>query len=224
MSRVVNINELTNIVTNVTGVGSDTASLQTRIINIQKMVDYGTKTIFTNNIQKYDTSPIVVADAVSFLNSIQVAGSSTTAAGQNAEVQYNNNGVFGASANLTFDGTSLVNPSLKAPRETLVIYTVSTATLTIQTEAASKFKLVLTTDLSDIRFSGLPAAGIYYTLRLFVIQDSVGFRLLTWPSSIRWGAGGPPTITQIPSAVDIYDLITLDGGATWFGLTIQQGY
>lgn len=76
MSNVVNIVELQNVVTNVTGVGN-VAQLQADVINLQKMVNFAQKTIYTNIISRYDQSPIQVKDPISFLSSIQVAGNIT---------------------------------------------------------------------------------------------------------------------------------------------------
>jgi hypothetical protein len=74
MSNVVNIVELQNVVTSVTGQG-DIGQLTADVTNIKKMVNFDTKTIYTNVISRYDQSPIVVRDPVSFLSSIIVTGS-----------------------------------------------------------------------------------------------------------------------------------------------------
>jgi len=73
---VVNIVELQNVVTNATGQG-DIAALTTSVQNMQKMVKFDSKTILTNIIGRYDQSPIVVKDPMSFASSIQITGSIT---------------------------------------------------------------------------------------------------------------------------------------------------
>jgi len=40
-------------------------------------------------------------------------------------------------------------------------------------------------------------------LLLMLIQDNVGSRLITWPSSIKWANGVTPTISIFPNTVDI---------------------
>jgi hypothetical protein len=231
MSSIVNINELYNVVTSATGVGSDNATLQTNIQNLQKMVLFDSKTILANTIAKYDTSPITVRDPVSFLNSVKVSGSITqngtalrgVPAGATTEIQYNSAGAFAGSPNLTFDGTSLVNPSLKAPSETLQTLTSTAATLAIDTGVANAINLLLTTPVTSLSFTGASLTGLY-TMRLLINQDAIGARTVTWPLSVKWGTAGPPLLSTDPLKTDIIELITPDAGLNWFGRLIGLGF
>ena len=45
-----------------------------------------------------------------------------------------------------------------------------------------------------------------------------------WPSAVKWAGGAPPPITSAADAVDVYALITRDGGATWFGFPGGQDF
>jgi len=232
MSSVVNISELYNVVTSATGVGTDNATLQANIQNLQKMVIFDSKTILANTIARYDTSPIQVKDTVSFLNGIQVTGTVTqngtalsngAAAGTTTEIQYNSAGAFAASPKLTFDGTSLVNPSLKAPSETLQTITSTTVSLAIDTSIANNVTLLLKTVVTSLSFTGLPLTGLY-RLRLLINQDAAGNRTVTWPASVRWSNGTPPVLSIAPLKTDIIELITPDAGLNWFGYTIGLGF
>lgn len=40
-------------------------------------------------------------------------------------------------------------------------------------------------------------------LQLMINQDSVGSRLITWPSNVKWPAGTAPTLTTTQSGIDI---------------------
>jgi len=77
---IVNIVELTNVVTSVTGSGG-LPQVQTDVTNLQKMVNFSNKTILTNIIKKYDTVPIKVLDPITFLGRTQFSTQVAFAAG-----------------------------------------------------------------------------------------------------------------------------------------------
>jgi hypothetical protein len=59
-----------------------------------------------------------------------------------------------------------------------------------------------------------PRAGERYALVL--TQDATGTRLVTWPASVKWAGGVPPTLTTAPGGVDLIDLqYTAAGGGTY---------
>ena len=64
---LVNINELTGINNNASGL-SATSALQTAISNIQKIVNFDKKQINVNFISNYDTSPIQVLAPLNLSN------------------------------------------------------------------------------------------------------------------------------------------------------------
>lgn len=73
MANVVNIVELQNTVTSVSGAGGLT-QVQADLANVQKMVNFNSKTVFTDNIARYSKTPINVKDPMSFMSSIYVTG------------------------------------------------------------------------------------------------------------------------------------------------------
>lgn len=81
-SFVVNITELTNVVTSASGLDK-TAVLQTQLGQIQEMVIYDEKRIAVNTISKYSTSPISVVDPidVSTAGNLTIAGQIVSAGG-----------------------------------------------------------------------------------------------------------------------------------------------
>ena len=44
---------------------------------------------------------------------------------------------------------------------------------------------------------------------------------VTWPSSFRWTDGTPPELT--PEGTDVLTFLTVNGGATWYGVPSLQG-
>ena len=52
---------------------------------------------------------------------------------------------------------------------------------------------------------------------LVLRQDGTGGWTTTWPASVAWEAGLPPTLSTDPNLVDMLSFLTVDGGTTWFG-------
>ena len=74
------IQTATNVVSNATGV-SDIEVIGQNLSNVQKMVNYDTKSIFTNIIGKYDKSPIEVIDPINLSNTFYVGGTQYSGSG-----------------------------------------------------------------------------------------------------------------------------------------------
>ena len=74
------IQTATNVVSNATGV-SDIEVIGQNLANVQKMVNFDTKSIFTNIIGKYDKSPIQVIDPINLSNTFYVGGTAYSATG-----------------------------------------------------------------------------------------------------------------------------------------------
>jgi hypothetical protein len=86
------------------------------------------------------------------------------------------------------------------------------------------FELILTRNVVSLLFSDVPASGQAASVVLIVVQDSVGDHTLAWPSSVRWPNGTPPQMSTSPTATDIYALMTINGGGTWYGLVGGQRF
>lgn len=48
-----------------------------------------------------------------------------------------------------------------------------------------------------------------------LVLTNGGAYTVTWPASVKWTAGGPPTLTS--SGIDVLTFLTVDGGTTWYG-------
>lgn len=197
MSQVVTINELTNVVTTATGEGTDNGALQTSVQNLQSMVDFNTKTIFTNVISKFDTAPILVTDPVSFLDGLAVTGTITQ------------NGSSGSSG---------------AQSQPLITLSATNTSLAVQTNLGNYILVSLAASPVTISFTYPPPLGVYFAMQLFLQQDATGSRTVVWPSSVRWGTATPPTLSTAPSKTDIIQLTTLSGGLSWFATVIGRGF
>lgn len=48
-------------------------------------------------------------------------------------------------------------------------------------------------------------------------QDGTGSRTVTWPAEVEWPDGITPTLATDAAAVDVFALVTVDGGTEWLG-------
>lgn len=85
------------------------------------------------------------------------------------------------------------------------------ATTTVDLSLARVF-IGTNTGVSTIAFSNVPAAT--YAVRVLLILTNGGANAITWPGSVTWLGGVAPTL-QV-SGVDLIELITRDGGTTWY--------
>jgi hypothetical protein len=115
-------------------------------------------------------------------------------------------------------------PELCDYSETSPAPEISSGTLTLDLENGNVFEVILTEDVTSLILAHPPAAGRAGSCSIILRQDATGARTLAWPSSVKWAGGAPPPITSAAGAVDVYALITRDGGATWFGFPGGQDF
>lgn len=97
------------------------------------------------------------------------------------------------------------------------------ASETVDASAADVHRLVLDSATVTLTLTGAPTAGTPGIVRLQLVQDATGGRLVSWPGSVIWaGDGSAPTLQTAGDAVDVVDLETEDGGTTWLGIHAPQ--
>jgi hypothetical protein len=99
--------------------------------------------------------------------------------------------------------------------------TSSTGTATVNCRTATVFSITLSENTTFV-FSNPPTSGTAYGLTLKIVQDSTA-RTVTWPASVRWALGIPPTLSTNSGDVDIFVFLTHDGGTNWYGFIAGQG-
>jgi hypothetical protein len=125
---------------------------------------------------------------------------------------------------IDMQGAVLSGAELRDYAETSPAATISGGGATLDLAAGSVFEIVLTGNLTSLMLTNPPAAGLAGAATLILRQDSIGGRTLAWPGSVRWAGGIPPSATGAPNAIDIYTLVTRDGGANWFGFLGGQDF
>jgi hypothetical protein len=79
-------------------------------------------------------------------------------------------------------------------------------------------KLTLTANCT-VTLTALPAINhptktVQYTMRLHVVQGGAGSFEITWPAGTLFAGGAPPTCTNAPGSLDIFE-VYYAGGHWW---------
>ncbi len=98
----------------------------------------------------------------------------------------------------------------------------SAGTLVLDMENGNYFDVIIDENVTTLTLSNPPASGKSGTIIFIATQNGVGGNLITWPGAILWeqGSGESPSQTVTSDAVDIYMLMTMDAGTTWYGIVL----
>jgi len=151
---------------------------------------------------------------------VDYVSSGTTPGGANTQVQFNNNGVFGADSTFTFvasTGTVTIQ-NLVVSNTALTGFTETVTTPAFNATFAPNVALssiVKFTATSNFTFNGFttPVAGQSATV--IVTQDGTGSRLMT--STMKF-SGGINTLSTAAGAIDIISVF-YDGSVYYASLT-----
>lgn len=126
------------------------------------------------------------------------------------------------SANLIMANNNITNPVLTGYTEAEVANTAATGTWTMDCTAANFFELTLTGSIT-ISPSNVPPSTRMWAGTIVAKQDATGGRTITWPTGTKWPGGVAPPATTTANAIDIWSLMTYDGGSTWIGSLTVKG-
>lgn len=107
-------------------------------------------------------------------------------------------------------------------QETLHTVAASSTAQTISPSAANVHDLTLTANCTITL--GAATSGKACAITVILRQDATGSRTVTWPGSVSWLTGSPPTLRTAAAAVDVIVLFTEDGGTTWGGVAVGAGF
>jgi hypothetical protein len=124
-------------------------------------------------------------------------------------------GPVGPAGPLTVANQQITNPTLTAYLENIITADTGIA-YSLDCNSSNIFNLRLTSNCS-FTFINLPANGSAYCMTIFLVQDTIGSRLPSFPAAVKWTAGVAPTFTTTASKVDVVTFTTLNGGSSWFG-------
>ena len=91
----------------------------------------------------------------------------------------------------------------------------------IDVAAARTYDLTLTENCTLTLTGAVNAEAWFVTVMLR--QDATGGWEVGWPASVSWQSGTPPVLATDPYAVDVFTLLTVDGGTNWMGFPTGGG-
>jgi hypothetical protein len=106
-----------------------------------------------------------------------------------------------------------VNGVTKSLSYTETVVTLSGTTPSVNCTLGNIFELT-TSGATTFTFTNPPASGTAYSFTLTVTAG--GAHTLTWPASVRWSLGFPPS-APASGNVDVYIFFTTNAGTTWYG-------
>ena len=85
------------------------------------------------------------------------------------------------------------------------------------------FEVTLTEAVTTLTLSNPPASGKMGVITLIAKQDSTGGWAITFPASVKWEQDSglsPDQTLDAGDVADIYSLVTVDAGTTWYGFVL----
>jgi hypothetical protein len=119
-----------------------------------------------------------------------------------------------ALANVAMANNNIINPVLTGYTEIEVSNTATTGAWSMNCAASNFFELTLTGSIT-ISPTNVPPNTRMWSGTIVAKQDATGGRTITWPSGTKWPGGSVPPATTTANAIDIWSLMTYDGGTTW---------
>jgi hypothetical protein len=99
--------------------------------------------------------------------------------------------------------------------------TASTGATTLDLSSGNFFNLTLTGNVT-FTYSNVPV-GRMVAFTIVAKQDATGGRTITWPSGTKWPGGVAPPATTSANAIDIWSVMTYDGGTSYVSSLSVKG-
>jgi hypothetical protein len=101
-----------------------------------------------------------------------------------------------------------------------VVTLPGTGAVTMDMTTAPIFKMNLTGNVTLTIAPKFPPvlneSFSYLQTLVFIKQDSVGGRVVTWPNSCVWTTATAPAMGPAANKLDVVEMITFDAGFTWY--------
>lgn len=129
-----------------------------------------------------------------------------------------------AGAPIDMGGAVLSRAEIRNFSESLSTPPVTAGSLVLDLAQGNVFEVVLSASVTSLTFVNPPAAGRVGVVTLILRQDATGGRSFAWPAAVKWAGGVAPVVSTAAAAIDVYSLLTRDGGATWLGFPAGQAF
>jgi cytoskeletal protein CcmA (bactofilin family) len=123
-------------------------------------------------------------------------------------------GLTTLSANLVMANNNITRPILTGYTEHEVANTAATGSYSLDCGAANFWDLTLTGNIT-IAPTNVPPATRVWSGTIVAKQDATGGRTITWPAGTKYAGGVVPPATTTANALDIWSIMTYDGGTTY---------
>jgi hypothetical protein len=100
--------------------------------------------------------------------------------------------------------------------------TIASSAASLDLSTAALFLITLNSNVSA-SFVNPPPAPQSCSFTVVMSADGTA-RAVTWPTTVRWAAGTPPTITSTAGKADIFSFLTTNGGSIYYGFTSDQNF
>jgi hypothetical protein len=118
----------------------------------------------------------------------------------------------------------LFRAKLRDYSESVSSPTITSNTLTLNLETSNIFTVSLNATIATpISITNVPASGSGASFTLIFTADGTP-RSVSWPTSIKWAGGTPPTITSAIGKADSFAFFSSDGGTSWQGYVGGQNF
>ena len=112
----------------------------------------------------------------------------------------------------------------EATDETHSARTIRAGTLTLDLAVSRVFLVVLEADITTLTLAHVPDATRRAIVEVQLTGDGTA-RTFAWlTDTVQWPGGVAPTLPSTAGQRDWVVLWTADGGTTWFGSVVGQGY
>jgi hypothetical protein len=146
-------------------------------------------------------------------NGAFAAGNTTITGFANVSSTLYTGGITTHAANVAMGNNFIIAPVLQAYSERLTALGSVTGAIGLDLSVSNFFTLTATGNIT-FSYSNAPSGRVFAFTIVFA-QDATGGRTITWPSGTKWPGGSVPPATTTANAIDIWSVMTYDGGSTW---------
>jgi len=178
----------------------------------------GGSTLTVNSVGAHVNSALSItsltlAGAASGITTL-AAGNTTITGFANVTSTMQVGGITTLAANLAMANNNITNPVLTGYTEAETSNAAATGTFTMNCLASNFFDLTLTGNIT-ISPTNVPPATRVWSGTIAAKQDATGGRTITWPAGTKYAGGVSPPATTTANALDIWSIMTYDGGTTY---------
>jgi hypothetical protein len=131
-------------------------------------------------------------------------------------------GVTGATGPTGANGTDGADGAIQTAIFETQQALAANGTLTLDCSVTNTFTITkLTMNVSSIVITNAPPATSAYAMTIVFTMDGTA-RTVAWPASFRWSNGIAPVLTSTLNKVDMFVIVTFDGGVSWFAHVAGQ--